>query len=636
MTRRQRRALHAICETFAPRLDGWPSAEELGVPDAIAEAAALRGESQRLARLLTVWDALAAPGRRRFSALPPERREAALLAWCDSRVTQRRTAFQALRKAVLTSYYLAPDNPAWRRIGYAGPPGPPANGPLPRTLAPLAVDRDAELECDVCVVGSGAGGGTAAAVLAAAGLDVVVLEAGEYLDDEDFDGGELEGFRRLYLDGGTAATDDHGIVLLAGTCLGGGTVVNYTTSFRTPDEVRAEWAAAGVPAFAGSEYDRSLDAVWARLGVNLEHSRPSRRDQKFQEGLESLGWHVGRIARNVRGCDQGRVCGCCPYGCRLGAKQSAVKTWLADAQAAGTRILVRTRAERVRVERGAAVGVDALTADGRPVAVRSRAVVVACGALETPVLLRRSGLRNPNIGRHLRLHPVAGVAGLFDEEIRPWEGTMQAIYSDEHRDLDAGYGVKYETAAAHPSLPAALLPWRGSERHAELMTGLPHLVGIGVLLRDRDGGEVRVGGRGRPVVRYRVSPYDVRHVRAGLEGAARVLEAAGARRIVSSHSRWVAFDPARDGDRGRFLRDADACGYGPGRCLYVSFHQMGSTRMGASPGTSACDPEGTTWEARGLVVCDGSTFPTASGVNPMISIAATSHMNASVLAARLT
>jgi long-chain-alcohol oxidase len=168
------------------------------------------------------------------------------------------------------------------------------------------------------------------------------------------------------------------------------------------------------------------------------------------------------------------------------------------------------------------------------------------------------------------------------------------------------------------------------------MTELPHLVAVGVLLRDRGSGEVRVDRRGRSAVRYRLSKYDVGHMRAGLEGAARLLEAAGSRQVFSSHARWVAYEPGRDGDLARFLADADACGYGPGRCVYASFHQMGSARMGDSQASSACDPEGTTWEARDLVVCDGSTFPTASGVNPMISIAATAHMNACALAARLT
>jgi choline dehydrogenase-like flavoprotein len=167
------------------------------------------------------------------------------------------------------------------------------------------------------------------------------------------------------------------------------------------------------------------------------------------------------------------------------------------------------------------------------------------------------------------------------------------------------------------------------------MAGLGHLVGVGVLLRDRGGGEVRVARDGRPQVRYRLSDYDARHLRAGVEGAARILEAAGARRIVSSHARLVEYQPGRGGTIERFTADADACGYGPGRCNLVSFHHMGSARMGGSPRSSACDPEGRTWEVRDLVVCDGSTFPTAPGVNPMISIAATAHLNASALAGRL-
>ena len=640
---RQWRALESICDTFAPGANGTPSATGMGVPRVLWDAVAMNpreAERKQVAQLLSLWDthlltALGGGGLSRFSKLSPERRERVLLSWCDSRMPQRRAAFQALRKGALLFYYMVPGangdrSPAWDQVGYPGPLGPNPDAP-PKALRPLAVDADTTLECDVCVVGSGAGGGTAAGVLAAAGLDVVVLESGDYYDDEDFDGGELDGYGRMYMYGGGAATHDQSVGLLAGSCLGGGTTVNYTTSFRTPDDVRAEWASHGVPAFALDEYGASMDAVCDRLGVNQEHNTPSAREQKLQRGLTALGWHSDFMPRNVRGCEQGEVCGYCNYGCRLGAKQSTVKTWLLDAHAAGARILVNTRAERVVTERGTATGVDARTAGGHRVSVRARAVVAACGAIHTPALLRRSGLANLNIGRHLRLHPATVVWGVFDEEVRPWEGTMQAIYSDQHRFLDGGYGVKYETAAIHPSLLVVFSPWRSGRQHTRLMEALPHSVPIGVLLRDRDGGEVRVDRAGQPVVRYRLSDYDRRHVRRGVEGAAEIHEAAGAQRIFSSHSREVAYRPG-GGGREQFMRDADACGWDAGHCTYGSFHIMGSARMGGSPETSACNPRGETWEVRNLYVCDASTFPTASGVNPMISIESIAHMNATALA----
>jgi choline dehydrogenase-like flavoprotein len=647
LSERGKRALAAICDAFAPGEDGVPAASELGVPEALLAAIAMNprhAERKLTARLLELWDtrlltAIGGGGIEHFSALSPEKRERVLLSWCDSRVGQRRAAFQALRKGVLLTYYMVPGaeggrSPVWDAIGYDGPLGPPAQAP-PKQIVPLAIDRDTELECDVCVVGSGAGGGTAAGVLAAAGLDVVVLEAGDYYDDADFDGAELGAFSRMYLNGGGTATDDQSVGLLAGACLGGGTVVNYSTSFRTPDDVREEWAGHGVPAFDGDAYTRSLDAVCDRLGVNQEHNAPSRREQAVQRGLAELGWHVDRMPRNVRGCDQGENCGYCGFGCRLGAKQSTVKTWLADAHAAGTRIVVGARVQRVVVSAGAARGVEAVTRDGHRISVTAKAVVAACGALNTPALLKRSGLANPNIGKHLRLHPVTVVWGVFEEELRPWHGTMQAIYSDEHRYLDGGYGVKYETAAVHPSLLIAFAPWRSGRRHARMMQALPHTVGLGALVRDRDGGEVRVGRDGEPVVKYRLSDYDLNHARRGVEGAARILEAAGARQVFSSHARWVAYEPGRDGDVARLMRDADACGWRAGRCTFASFHIMGSARMGGSPRTSACDPRGETWDVKGLYVCDGSAFPSASGVNPMVSIEAIAHMNASTLASTL-
>jgi choline dehydrogenase-like flavoprotein len=547
--------------------------------------------------------------------------------------------FQALRKAALLFYYAVPGpdggrNPVWDAIGYDGPLGTLPEAP-PRALSPTGVDRDTKLDCDVVIVGSGAGGGAAAGVLATAGLDVVVVESGGYWDDADFDGSEFKALTSYYM-ASPNATHDQSVGLIAGSCLGGGTVVNYSTAFRTPDEVREEWADLGVPAFTSTDYTDSLDAVWERLGVSQEYNEPSSRERKLQEGCVKLGWHVDAMPRAVRQCAQGRECGYCGLGCRVGAKQSVVKTWLADAQAAGARLIVSAKVARVIVEGGAARGVIARTADGHRLEIRARAVVAACGALHTPALLRRSGLENENLGNHLRLHPAGVLFGIFDEALKPWEGVMQALYSDQFRDLHGGYGVKFETAPVHPHLMIPFGPWRSAAEHFKLMEAITNTAPVGVLLRDRDGGEVRVGRDGEPVVRYKLSTFDAGHMRTGVDGAAQLLEAAGARRIFTSHARWVCYDPGRFGSRERFMADADAAGYGPGEIALNSFHIMGSARMGGSPSMSACDPTAQTWDVRDLYVFDGSTFPTASGVNPQISIQAIAHLGARGLAARLT
>ncbi len=648
LTPRQHRALEDICDAFCPGGDGVPTARELGVADAVVGAIGKnprQAERKQLQALLGLWDspalgAIGGGGWRRFSEMTPMQREEVLLSWAASRVPQRRAVFQALRKATLLFYYMLPAsgdggrNPAWDAIGYDGPLGKLESAP-PKSLRITPVERDTMLTCDVVIVGSGAGGGTAAAVLAGAGLDVIVIEAGGYYDDEDFDGSELNAITNFYM-AAPPASVDQSVSLIAGSCLGGGTVVNYSTSFRTPDEIRDEWASGGVPAFSSDDYTASLDAVCDRLGVSQEYNDPSSREQKLQEGCVKLGWHVDAMPRGVRNCAQGKECGYCGLGCRVGAKQSVVKTWLADAHQAGARLITRTKVSRVLIDGGAARGVAGVTDDGHHLTVRSKAVIAACGALHTPALLKRSGLTNPNIGKNLKLHPATAVMGIFDEELKPWEGVMQALYSDQYRNLHDGYGLKYETAAGHPHLMLQFIPWTGQRAHFELMQALSNTVPLGVLLRDRDGGEVRVGRDGEPIIRYKLSEFDAGHMRTGIDGAAQIFEAAGAQRIYSPQTRWVAYEPGHNGSREQFMAEADAAGYGAGQLPLGSFHIMGTARMGGSSATSACDPAGQTWDARDLYVCDGSTFPSASGVNPQISIESIAHMTARGLAAKLT
>ena len=221
-------------------------------------------------------------------------------------------------------------------------------------------------------------------------------------------------------------------------------------------------------------------------------------------------------------------------------------------------------------------------------------MVAACGAIHTPALLRRSGLQNPNIGKNLRLHPATAVWGIFDEELKPWEGVMQALYSDQFRDLDDGYGLKYETAAQHPHLFVPFAPWRGAREHFGLMEAISSTVPIGVLLRDRDGGEVRVGRDGEPVVRYKLSEFEADHLRTGIDGAAQMLEAAGARRVFSSHAKWVGYSrPRRPAARAQFMADADSLSRlqspRPGRPELVPHHGLGAD--GRFPGDLGVRPD---------------------------------------------
>lgn len=642
LTGKARQALDSICDSFAPGGNGLPSAAERGVPEAIIMAVGSNPselEKEGFAGLLDAWDTqFAGTEQAPFSSLSQEERERTLLAFADADDVQARAAFQALRKGILLSYYCLPHegdgpNPVDEALGYPGPLGPPADPP-PKTIEPLEVTADTELDCDVCVVGSGAGGGVAAGVLASAGLDVVVIEAGGYFSEEDFDGDELSGYARMYLNGGGVATDNQSIGLLAGSCLGGGTLVNYTWCFRPPDYVREDWKQRfGLDEWAGRDFDDSLDAVWERISVSPESSIPSERDHAMRRGLDSLGWHSEVMQRNCKGCRE-EVCRLCHYGCQIGAKQSTLKTWLQDAHDAGARILVNTSADRVLIEDGRAAGVEAETADGHRVTVRAKAVALAAGAIHTPAIMVRSGMGG-QVGKNLMLHPVLITWGIFDEEIRPWDGTLGATFSDELLDMGEGYGIKYEQAATPPSILAIFAPWRGSRESAELMQSMRYTVGYGALQRARDGGEVVVGPDGLPTPRWQLSEFDRDVMRTGLDGAAQILEAGGARRIYSSHAGWVSYEPGRNGGRDSLLDAADRCGWDAAQVTLGAFHLMGTARMGSSREDAVCNPDGEAWDVGGLYVVDGAVLPTGLGVNPMVTIEAAAHRIARGLAERL-
>ncbi len=630
---RQRDVLAAVFDAFVPG-----PGHDAGRARFAGLIASLHPEERgQLARLLWALDSpllnlLLAARPRSLRAMRPEAREAVLRGWANSALPVRRRGFQALKRLAYFAELAWPDgdgtHPVWRAAGYPGPLPPPVPAPAEPALRTLVLERDTVLDCDVVVVGSGAGGGVAAGVLASAGRRVVVLEKGPLVGPSRMSQVEGEMHGRAFLDGGLLANRTGSMPILAGSCVGGGTLVNWTTSLPLPERVRAEWdALAGGSLFAGPRFAESQARAGERLGITTAWSAPGPRDAILERGCRALGWHVDAQPRNVRECRQGRECGFCGFGCRHGAKQSTMVTYLADACAQGGVIVPDCEVGRVLREGGRAAGVEgtARGTDGRVhrLTVRAKAVVAACGSIHTPALLARSGIEHPLLGRGLRLHPATAVLGAFDERVDPWTGGLQTRYSDQFADLDgAYYGAKLETAPAHFGLAATGFGWESSRAFLAELERLGHLSLVGVLLRDRDAGRVAIGRDGWPRVDYEPSTRDVAHLRRALCGAAELLVAAGAREVFTLHQPAVRERQFAAGWADRFLARADAAGYHKCRLAYVSFHQMATARMGADPSRGVVDERGEAFGLPGLFVADGSVFPTSSGVNPMLTICA--------------
>ena len=454
LSRRQRAALASIADTFAPGLDGLPAASDLGVPEAFVEALdrhPRRAEVREILQLLSVWELAALP-LRRFSSLHLAERERVLRSWRDSPRRAEALGVQGAAEG-RPAPLLRPPGRAAHRDRLPRPARARADtgavhprAPVGRAAADVRRLRR-RLGCGRRDRGRRARGGGSRRRGARGRRRAGVQRRGARLAPTP----RISRAPQLRRRTRGSTSSPAGVSAAARPSTG-------RRRFVPPDEVRAEWAEQGVPAFASDELTRSLDAVEARMDVNGEHGEASGRDRTLERGAEALGWHVGAQPRNVRGCDQNGVCGYCGFGCPLRAKQDTVQTWLADAVAAGARVFVGTRARRVLVVKGAAVGVDA-----GPVQVRARAVVVACGAFHTPALLRRSGLMNGSIGRNLHFHPVTLLVGEFEQEIRPWEGTLQARYSEEHAD-----STEATASATRPrrSIPGSSAPGCSGTVHA--------------------------------------------------------------------------------------------------------------------------------------------------------------------------
>jgi choline dehydrogenase-like flavoprotein len=647
LTHRETAALDALADTFVPSLafekDEDPalfsmSASDLGVGALVAEALeqidpAKRNGFRFFLRLLEnpLFIAGMSSSATPFSRLPHASREKVLQRLARSAVPQLRSAYQGARSLVMLHTYAANGTPQsdalLSAIGYE----PEINQRATAPHVPLTkLGSESTLECDVCVVGSGAAGGVVAAELAASGQSVLVVEAGSEWSGPDYDQHELTGMRSLFREGGASGTRDLSMSLFAGACIGGGTTVNWQSCFRTPDDVRAEWAhLSGCSFFASDSFSESLDSVWRRIGASTDESEINENNNAICRGAKSLGYRWSVIARNSLGCacDQ---CGNCMFGCRVGGKQSVTTTYLLDAIRSGARVIAPFSARRLVQNSGRVTGVEGIARDSaghsREVTVRAKRVVLAAGALETPALLVRSGLRSPHIGRHLHLHPTVGVIGTYASPVEAWRGPPQTVVCDEFSSLSDGYGYRIEAAPVHPGLAAAAIPWSSAREHRREMQQVRFASPLIVLTRDSNSGRVRITRDGEPYFDYRIGRAEKRLLKHGMATAARVHFAAGAERITTLHSARLLWDRAADrGSIDKFCRLINAAPTSANRLPLFSAHQMGTCRMGSDRSRAVCDVDGAVYDAKGAYVADASLFPGSSGVNPMITIMALAH-----------
>ena len=628
MTSRDR-TLAAIVDTFVPAAEGLPSASELGVHLRLLEEVAalgrpsLQGQLDMLLRAMgTRAGGLALTGRpTAFADLGQEAREATMRRLAASPIALKRTAFQDLKRLTLLLAYGIESSPWRARTGFVAPP---PDLPSPSRVTVRTPRAGETIEADVAVIGSGAGGGVTASILAAAGKRVVVLERAAMVTEAGFGGPELDGLGALFLDRGLAATTDRWISIRAGSAVGGGTVVNWSSSLRAPAAVREEWRGAGID----DDLDEHYAAIEAEIGVTSQESARNGPNAKLAAGLDALGLPHDVIPRGVRGCTD---CGPCAVGCRIGAKQSSLRTTLVAACANGAEILDQSDVRRVQLEGGRAAGVVARVPGGE-ITVRAPLVALAGGSILSPAVLLRSGIATATAGRGLHIHPVAAVAGVYDESLSPWSGVPQSVMSDAFGEIDGRWGFRLEAAPTHPGLIATGFPWWDSRDHRETMTQCDGIAAFLALVRDRSEGRISLAGDGGISIRYAPGPADRALLRRASLEMARIHRAAGAKRLiplVTPPHDW------RDGEPFEPWLDALAArSISANRILLFTAHQMSSCRIGTDPRHSVAGPDGQVYGVPGLYVTDASALPTATGVNPVLSLMALARRTALGMAAR--
>ena len=514
-----------------------------------------------------------------------------------------------------------------------------------KVLDASAAAAPAQFDCDVAIVGTGAGGGITAEILARAGLRVLMIEEGPLKSSRDFQMREADAYPQLYQESAARKTKDKAINILQGRCVGGSTTVNWTSSFRTPNATLAWWREHyGLADFTPEALFPWFEQVERRLSVGPWLVPPNENNELLRRGAGKLGIPAAAIQRNVRGCLNLGYCG---VGCPTNAKQSMLVTTVPAALDAGATLYTRARAARLEISGGRIealdvhwLDADGLRPSGRRTRVRATHFVLSGGAINSPALLLRSDAPDPSrlTGARTFLHPSVVSAASFEQRIDGFSGAPQTIYSDHFLVdplADGPIGYKLEAPPIHPVLYATTLHGFGAV-HAQRMKDFAHTHGLIALLRDgfhaqAPGGRVGLRGDGSPVLDYPLTDYLFDGARSALLSMAQIQFEAGARIVYPVHELAEGY---RSWSEARA-----AIGALPMKPLLLrlaSAHVMGGCPIAADARRGVVGPDGVHWHLANLSVHDGSIFPTSIGANPQLSIYGITARLASGLAARLT
>ncbi len=479
-----------------------------------------------------------------------------------------------------------------------------------------------EEKVDALIIGAGPSGLVVGTILAEAGLEVVIVEAGRFWRPEWFKRKQSWAAKQLMQEQATRVMTGNAFVPVAsGRGVGGGTLVNSAICFRAPEWVLDEWVEDwGVDYFANSEREALFSEVEERIGVAPTPSNVAGENSEIaRQGFAKLGGvHHGYMPRNAPGCVG---CGTCQTGCPVGGKATADLTWLPRFLRAGGRLYADTRAEEIDVDDKTVRGARAVMVDPdsrtqlAEFEFRAHRTILAAGAINTALLLLEQNLANSSgqVGQNLWVHPTCGaVANFPNREVKLWSGATQGYYAYHPRDRE----ILLETFSASPDVFLAQMATVGDVSPGQFLRQFKHLAACGLLLRDSRPGRVRPG-RGGARINYRITQRDVDRFKIGLYTIIDMFHEAGSRAIrpMVAGSRFFAHK--------RDARDWVRRHNSPKNFSLYSSHPMGTCRIGTDPGRAVVRPEdGRTHDLEGLHVVDSSLFPTAMGANPQITIMA--------------